>query len=96
MTVFAKPENSGVKLLDNSPITESHSSVSSLFIYCTQSCLSYKWQVIHRTRALSWTTLVTSRYDIAIPVFFNSAQLLSDDLQKAVMNTDEYNMAICI
>ena len=96
MTVFPKPENSGVRSLDNSPTTEAHSSVSSLIIYCTQSCLSYKWQVMHRTRALSWTTLVTSRYDIAIPVFFNRAQLLSDDLQKAVINTVEYNMAICI
>ena len=42
ITVLAKSENSGMKLLGNSPITESNSSIYSLFILCAQSYLSYK------------------------------------------------------
>ena len=42
ITVLAKSENSGVKSLGNSPITESNSSIYSLFILCAQSYLSYK------------------------------------------------------
>ena len=66
--------------------------LSFFFIYPLHTILLIiqVWQVIHRTRALSWTALVTSRYDIAIPVFFNRVQLLSDDPQKAVMNSVEY------
>ena len=54
------------------------------------------WQVIHTNRAPSGTAFVTSRYDMAMPVFFNRVQLLSADLQKAVMNTVEYNRLFCI
>ena len=42
ITVLAKAQNSGVKSLGNSPITESNSSISSLFVLCTQSCWSHK------------------------------------------------------
>ena len=42
ITVLAKSENSGVKSLGNSPITESNSLIYSLFILCPQSYLSYK------------------------------------------------------
>ena len=54
------------------------------------------WQVIHTTRTPSETAVVTSRYDMAIPVFFNRLQLLSDDPHKAVMNTVQYKRVICI
>ena len=42
ITVLAKSENSGMKSLGKSPITESNSSIYSLFILCPQSYLSYK------------------------------------------------------
>ena len=94
-TVLAKSENSGVKSLGHSPTTESNSSISSLL--CFAHNLVYQmWQVIHRTRAPSWTAFVTSRYDMATSVFFNKVQLLSDDPHKAVMNTVQYKRVICI
>ena len=40
MTVLEKSENSGVKLLGDSPVTELNSSIFSLFIIYTQYCLS--------------------------------------------------------
>ena len=43
------------------------------------------WKVIHRIKAPSGTAVVTSRYDMAVPVFFSLIQLLSDDPHKAVM-----------
>ena len=57
------------------------------------------WQIIHIIRAPSGTAFVTSRFDLAIPVFFKSIksiQLLSDDPHKAVMNTVQCNRVICI
>ena len=54
------------------------------------------WQVIHTTKALSGTAVVTSRYDMAVPVIFNRVHLISDDPHKAVMNTVQYNRVICI
>ena len=53
-------------------------------------------QMINTTRALSGTAVVTSRYDMAIPVILNRVQLLSDNPHKAVANTVQYNRVICI
>ena len=54
------------------------------------------WQIIHIIRAPSGTAFVTSRFDLAILVFFKSIQLLSDDPHKAVMNTVQCNRVNCI
>ena len=54
------------------------------------------WQMTHRTRASSWTAVMTSRCDMAIPVFFNRVLLLSDDPQQTVMNAVQYNRVIGI
>ena len=51
------------------------------------------WQVIHRTKEPSWTAVVTSRYDMAIPVFFNRVQLLSDDPHKIEMKNSPVQQA---
>ena len=42
ITVLTKSEILGVKFLFNSPAADSGSSISSMLILCTQSCLSYK------------------------------------------------------
>ena len=44
------------------------------------------WQLIQTARTPSGTDVVTSRYDMGIPVFFNRVQLLFDDPHKAAMN----------
>ena len=44
----------------------------------------------------SRTAAMTSRNDMAILVFLNRVQLLSDYPHKAIMNTVQYNRVNCI
>ena len=50
---------------------------------------------VHTTRVPSSTAVATSRYDMAIPVFFNRVQLLCDEPQETVMKTVQYKRVIC-